>query len=192
VGTRGFIGFVADGVEKIAYNHWDSYPEGLGADVLRWLRKVAGLDLGVDTLRASVRALRVVDPSSTPTAEDIERLRPFTDLNVSSKSLDDWYCLLRGTQGDPAAMLRAGVIEDAFDFPTDSLFAEWGYVVDLDANVFEVYEGFQHSAHDKGRFAGRTDNRVSDGYYPVALVKSWPLAELPDDDSFAQSFESES
>ena len=35
--TRGFIGFVIDGTEKIAYNHYDSYPSALGLNVLHWL-----------------------------------------------------------------------------------------------------------------------------------------------------------
>ena len=34
MGTRGAIGFRLDGVDKVAYNHFDSYPSGLGADVL--------------------------------------------------------------------------------------------------------------------------------------------------------------
>lgn len=38
MGTRGFVGFVIDGQEKIGYNHFDSYPDGLGVDVLSWLR----------------------------------------------------------------------------------------------------------------------------------------------------------
>lgn len=38
MGTRGIMGFVVDGQEKLTYNHYDSYPDGLGLDVLRWLR----------------------------------------------------------------------------------------------------------------------------------------------------------
>ena len=82
-------------------------------------------------------------------------------------------------------MLAAGVIEDAGDFPADSLFAEWGYVIDLDGDgMFEVYEGFQKSPHDKGRFAGM--ERDGD-YYPVALRARWPLANLPDEASFLEA-----
>lgn len=187
MGTRGFITFVADGVEKTAYNHCDSYPDGLGVDVLNWLRFAA---TDVPALREKVAALRVVDPESKPTAEDVERLAQFANLNVSTKSADDWYCLLRETQGRPGAMLQAGIIEDASHFPLDSLFAEYGYVVDLDAQTFEAYVGFQQRPHDKGRFAGRGGERhgnlglVGGAYYPVALAKSWPLAELPSGKDF--------
>jgi len=176
MGTRGFLGVVVDGVEKLAYNHWDSYPGGLGLDTLRRLR-----DAG-PKLAEQARALRVVDPASKPTTEEIEALRPFADTGVGTGELDDWYVLLRGTQGDITAMLAAGVVEDAGRFPANSLFCEWGYLVDLDAQTFEIYQGFQTDP-PTGRFArhGGPDN---DGYYPVTLAASWPLGELPSDEAF--------
>lgn len=176
--TRGFVGFVVDGTEKIAYNHSDSYPEGLGKDVLSWLR----LGFDIEFLRIAARTLRVVTDETPITDEDILRLRPFTDRNVGErKERPDWYQLLRHTQGKPGEMLRAGVIQNAAEFPLSSLFAEWGYLVDLDAGTLEVYRGFQKSSSIKGRFAGRPGQ---DGYYPCALIKSWPLSALPDDEAF--------
>lgn len=183
MGTRGFIGFVVDGQEKIAYNHFDSYPEGLGKDVLAWLR----LDFDIEFLRTAARTLRVVTDETPPTDDDIERLRPFTNRSVGErKERPDWYQLLRETQGKPGEMLRAGVILDASDFPLSSLFAEWGYLVDLDAETLEVYRGFQQHHHSWGRFAGRPGQ---DGYYPCALLKSWPLSGLPDDEAFVSALE---
>lgn len=35
--TRGAVGIIYDGIEKIGYNHFDSYPTGLGNDVLNYL-----------------------------------------------------------------------------------------------------------------------------------------------------------
>lgn len=184
--TRGFVGFVVDGAEKIAYNHFDSYPSALGADVLEWLTKA---HLGGAQRQAS--ALRVVDPQSAPTAEDVERLHGYANTNVGTQRIDEWYVLLRETQGNPAAMLDAGVIEDAHEFPLDSLFAEWGYLVDFDARTFETYRGFQDEAHDKGRFANRTGEHMSNGYHPVALIASWPLDALPTKDEFMAAVDPE-
>jgi hypothetical protein len=191
MGTRGFITFAVDGTEKTAYNHFDSYPDGLGLDVLHWLREAVKSPA---KLGADVRSLRVVDNNSKPSQEDIVRLKPFTNLSVSTSSTDDWYCLLRDTQGNPAAMLAAGIIEDAHDFPLDSLFAEWGYVIDLDGDgMFEVYEGFQKSQHSRGRFASRYPSRYEgvQYYYPVALKARWPLTALPGDETFLAETETQ-
>lgn len=100
----------------------------------------------------------------------------------------DWYQLLRHTQGRPDLILEAGYIEDASQFPTESLFAEWGYIVDLDAKAFEAYKGFQETAHTGGRFASRDGH---DDYYPVQLVASWPLDGLPSADEFIATLDPE-
>lgn len=176
--TRGFLSFAVDGEIKTAYNHHDSYPDWLGTNVLDWAH---GVDIEAATEAA--RALRVVTDADEPTDDDIARLAPYTNTGVGGRGeRPDWYQLLRETQGHPAAMLDAGAIEDASSFPTDSLFAEWGYVVDLDARALEVYVGFQRAPHGEGRFASPTPN--DDDYYPVRLLKSWPLTELPTADEF--------
>lgn len=184
MGTRGFIAFAANGELKVAYNHYDSYPSGLGSSILKWLQKtLSASDTAPFQLREQIKALRVIKHGEKPTPEDVKRLRPWTDLGVSEQSTDDWYCLLRNTQGNVSAMLAAGVIEDSGYFPADSLFAEWGYVIDLDGDGgFEVYRGFQKSPHTRGRFASTTPTTA--GYYPVALVARWALADLPDEITF--------
>jgi hypothetical protein len=185
MGTRGFIGFVVNDETKVAYCHWSAYPGGLGTTVLNWL---AGADL--TAAKEAARALRVVTSDDTATAEDIEKLRGYADFEVGGPSEGPtWYQLLRRTQGDPAAILAAGVLEDAGDFPADSLFAEWGFVVDFDRDIFEAYEGFQEQPHRKGRFA--LAKPVNEGYYPVKLRASWPLSALPTEVAFLAALEEE-
>lgn len=174
MGTRGFTGFVVNGTEKIAYQQYDSYPSGVGAEVLAFLKTYP-------ELLAKARDLKVVNEDSKPSAADVEALRPWTDLGVSRGSTDDWYCLTRQSHGDPAAILQCGYLLDAHEFAQDSLFCEWGYLIDLDAMAFEVYKGFQKQSHNSGRFA----HREGEGeYYPVALLVSYPLASLPDEEQF--------
>lgn len=38
--TRGAIGIRMNGIDKVGYNHFDSYPTGLGSEVLNWLSKM--------------------------------------------------------------------------------------------------------------------------------------------------------
>ena len=186
MGTRGFVGFVADGAEKIAYNRFDSYPESLGVAVLTWARE-ADLAAAAD----AARVLRVVRDDDEPTDEDLVNFGKWANLNVGERrDRPDWYQLLRETQGKPAAILDAGVLVDAHEFPLDSLFAEWGYLVDFDAQALEAYRGFQHSPHELGRFASRElPADAAAGYYPCALARSWPLSALPTDDEFVKALE---
>jgi len=181
--TRGSITFVIDSQEKTAYNHHDSYPEVLGDTVFSWL---IGAETDMDALRQAVRELRVVTPGSSPTTADIERVRQHDDIRVPERTPEDWYGLLAETQGKPDLILLAGIVEDVSDFPLNSVACEWGYVVDLDADTFEVYRGHQDEPHEAGRFAARANPEI--GCYPIALVASWPLADLPHHDAFlAQS-----
>lgn len=36
MGTRGLYGIRKDGVDKVTYNHFDSYPEYLGKNMLKF------------------------------------------------------------------------------------------------------------------------------------------------------------
>jgi len=177
VGTRGAFGVVIGEVEKISYNQFDSYPDGCGIDNLRWLR-----DADLNEIRRLAESVEVVNDDRKPTTEEIAKLRPYTDLSVHEQTTDDWYCLTRDTHGDIEKMLECGYILDSSDFPLDSLFCEWAYIVDLDKNAFEAYKGFQHSPPTRGRWAGRRNE--NGGYAAVELVGSWPLDALPDDDEF--------
>ena len=38
MGTRGLLGFIIKGKKKGSYNHWDSYPSGLGMEIITWLK----------------------------------------------------------------------------------------------------------------------------------------------------------
>jgi hypothetical protein len=141
-------------------------------------------------LTRAVRTLRLVREKEPVTLADVERLAPWTETYVSRRlepgELPDWYQLTRRTQGDPAEIIACGYVLDAAEFPRDSLFAEWGYVIDLDEGDLEVYVGFQTVPHDVGRFAARGSLKDTPGYeyrsteyFPCRRIAAWPLAELP-------------
>ncbi len=202
MGTRGAFGVIIGETEKIGYNQYDSYPGGLGLENLQVLRKA-----DMEQFRRLAEAAQVVDESRKPTEEEVLALREFTNVKVADQSLDDWYCLTRETHGSIAFMLDCGFILDNHEFPLDSLFCEWAYIVDLDRNVFEVYEGFQESRPTTGRWAGRPTAEeeaanhkahvewcAKNGrdpwmpevspYKAVKLIASWSLDALPSDEHF--------
>lgn len=179
MGTRGSLGFIAEGNAKFTYNHYDSYPDGLGLDVLRWLRETVAND-GETESRVQVTLMSPVEEDASPTPGELEFFSEFHDPRVSRG--DDWYALLRDTQGNPAKILRARYYVDASEFPLDSLFCEFAYVVDFDARVLEAYEGFQRTSPTRGRWVGFQAN--DGGYYPSAWRAAWSFDELPTDDEF--------
>jgi hypothetical protein len=206
MGTRGAFGIIIGEKEKIGYNQFDSYPDGKGIENLRWLR--SEIEAGhLQALRVAADKVRLVDDDTPPSASDISILSDATNLNVSEQSTTDWYCLTRETHGDIGAMIECGYIYDSHAFPLDSLFCEWAYIVDLDAEVFEVYRGFQKTLPKKGRWAGRPtaeEDRVAyeeqlkwcaehgrgpwrpevSEYKAVELVASYSFWLLPSDEAF--------
>jgi hypothetical protein len=177
MGTRGIFGFRIDGEDRLTYNHYDSYPEGLGVDVVDFVRSIDN----IKEVKEKARALEDISERK-PTDEDIKKCEKYTNLNVSEQSEKDWYCLLRETQGDLQAILDVGFYENQNDFIYDSLFCEYGYIVNLDNETLEVYEGCQHSPHNKGRYCDykpEEDGKVRSEYYACALVGTFPLNEIP-------------
>jgi hypothetical protein len=128
MGTSGLWGFRLNGVDRITYNHFDSYPSGLGADLLAWAREADFVKV-----REQVAHLRLVDQMGTPTPEERAEFAAFHQ-DVSTG--EDWYSLLRSLQGDPALTLEAGVMTDGTGWD-----GEWAYLFDLDTDTFEVHAG---------------------------------------------------
>ena len=185
MGTRGIVGVRVDGVDKMVYNHFDSYPGGLGISMLDQCRKLMKRSDGLAKAKDAARAIRLVDDTIPVTAEDVKKYANTMDLDVGNQSPADWYRLLRRAQGNLLAYLDAGVMLDAGTFILDSLFCEWGYIINLDTKKLEVYKGFQSQSHNKGRFAKqktpKVDNLVARtmAYYPCALVAEFDLNKLP-------------
>ena len=110
--TNGFISFVANGESKHAYNHWDSGPDFLGRTVLHWLRLASREP---DALRRAITNLKLVGGGAPrPTEADVARFHMYSDPRVGDPNTS-WHALLRGTQGDPAAILDTGYVVDEGD-----------------------------------------------------------------------------
>lgn len=192
MGTRGLTVVIKDGTHKIAqYGQWDHYPEGQGVTALDFLRSgklpalIANLDkiewLTDEHYEASTK--HITGGREFITMEEsaqIDRIFPFLSRNHGAGILE----LVADYEGDGPIYLC-----DHISFAADSLFNEGTYVIDLDNGVFEVYEGFQTSPHSEGRFASDSPNEG--GYYPVRLVKSYDLDNLPTVEEFLSDFAGE-
>lgn len=180
MGTRGAYGFKADGKYFVTYNHFDSYPSGLGVEILTFLAHVKDTN-GWDVLKDKVRGVKLVSESDTPGKESIIKYKDVADLGVSHQSQDDWYCLLRNFQyGKILWAIESGEVThmiNSFEFLYDSLFCEYAYIIDLDNMLLSYYEGFQKEPSITNLpVEMKTDDS---GYYPVKLIQSFPLEDLP-------------
>lgn len=66
---------------------------------------------------------------------------------------------------------------DSGDFILDSLFCEYGYIINLDKNVLEFWIGYQKKVDKDNRYG----TKETDGYYPCKLLAQFSLNKLDDD-----------
>jgi len=76
---------------------------------------------------------------------------------------------------------------DQADFLKDSLFCEWGYVINLDKGVLEIYRGFQ-KAPSKNRYHTNGDDS---GYYNCYLIREVPFATIRETPTYMATLEDE-
>lgn len=181
MGTRNLTFVQLDGQYRIAqYGQWDGYPSGQGATVLDFLKT-----WDRPLFESKLRAAKFL------TGEDIEQIsKEIKEKNLQNSWQNKWPALTRDTgakilqlvqDSDPGIRLK-----DETDFAGDSLFCEWAYVLDLDANVLEVYQGFNKKMLGKGdRFYGAKGGANSE-YHPVRKIASYPLDNLPSVDKMVE------
>jgi len=169
--TSGAWGFIRNGVEKITYNHSDSYPSGLGVTIMEFVAETP-----IERMIEVADEIILVSNEKRPTPEQIEKCRKWLDEGVSERRPEDWYCLLRGSQGEPKAHLEDGLryMIDNHTFLESSLFCEWAYLINLDTKRLEVYKGYNKSPDAPGRYAHKRaeDDRK---YWGVVLIDEVPI-----------------
>lgn len=171
--TRGAIGFRVNAVDKVTYNHFDSYPGGIGIDVVNFISKTA-----LSTLKKTALRIQLVTDEEEPTVAQISECDKFYNPNVGGQDKVTWYSLLREAQGRLDVYKKElKYMKDASDFLKDSLFCEYAYIINVDTGMLEFYKGFNEDLNGAGRYASLTRERKSE-YFGVVLVKEYPLAEI--------------
>lgn len=192
MGTRGAYGFYKNKVTKITYNHFDSYPEGLGISLLDEIRKLLHLDGyrdGIEHLNDVFKNIVLVQEDTVAPPDLVEKYKDFADTRVSTQEMTDWYVLLRDIQGTLQPYFTGEVkhMIDSRHFIKDSLFCEWAYIINLTTERYEVWEGFQNKP-THNRYA--IDGPDEQGYFACKLLTSFPLKKLPSDRAFIKKCDS--
>lgn len=177
MGTRGSAGIIIKDEVKLAYNHFDSYPSGLGVDILMVISEI-NKENGWEQFKKNAEALKSIDVDEITDTEMIQKYKKYSNTKVGSQKLSEPYCLFRNIQGaDWIYEVYRGNLNDYTldnNFIRDSLFCEYAYVINLDTMKLEFYCGFQH----KPQFGNRFGTSSVDGYYPSRLVGIFSLYEI--------------
>ena len=170
MGTRSLTAVYADGKYRVAQCAWyDGYPSGRGAQLLailkdldlKELRKACLQCTGIS--REELDRKHEADPKWKAPRQRSRDLGPEILYEIVDNGLRelvvDWECAL------------------------DSLWCNWVYVVDLDSNTLEVFQGFnKEPLPEDARFYANGHYEDYNGvgrFYPVRIVASWPLDQLP-------------
>lgn len=188
--TNGIYGFRKNDVDKITYNHSDSYPSCLGNTIADLIRNHSN-----EELNGLCDKINLIDDHieiKKLKKEVIEKFRPYINRNKEYFSYNkltqefndnmDIYSFLHKFMGDPEQYFKNPEIHimcDGTHFIKNSLYCEWGYIINLDTNVLEVWKGFQKEIDLKNRY-GTSYFQASSGdkYYPCKLIKEIPFEKV--------------
>jgi len=133
MGTRGTFGFIVDGEKKIAYNHFDSYPTGLGIDLMTEIHGIGDIEI----LRKSAKGIEMVSEDVDATDSQREYCENHDTYNSNVNNGCGWYALLRENQG--TIMPYIGGFKYMLD--GSDVFGDEDYdcIINLDTKKFEVY-----------------------------------------------------
>ena len=165
--TRGFIGFKHNKkAPKGFYNHSDSYPSGLGEEIVS-----KAMEHDRDTLLAFFKRIKFVDQNEGGGDAIYEAHKSVMDVDWTKDSI---------------------TLQDGGDFYKDGLFCEWAYIFNFDNNTLEVYKGFGEKPTkglEKWCYKTEYDGRDNKTYY-VNRVSVTPLSAFRfDKDAFINSLE---
>ena len=189
MGTRNLTAVMSGGKYVIAqYGQWDGHPDGQGSTALEFCKTHLQTNMSRQRFQKKLDRIRfVTDAEVKQLCEKVGAKDGWLNMDQSS-AFDKLVPLLNRDHG--AGILELVLesdadeilLQDSISFAGDSLFCEYAYVVDLDKNTFEAYKGFQTEPLEAGeRFASFkiTDKSSRQEYYPVKLMGSWDLDNLP-------------
>jgi hypothetical protein len=157
--TRGMIGIRIGRKLLGFYNHFDSYPDGLGTAIVEWVQANLLTPEALATLKANALALKDVHGDNNPPDQESfdyymgippkegEDADLRAQIGGATRARTEWYGLLRNYQGIPGldAILSGELkhFNQNSSFLKDSLFCEYAYIINLGKGTVEFYKGFQ-------------------------------------------------
>lgn len=186
MGTRGIYGLRKNKKDKTSYNHYDSYPSCLGEQMFDYIKRRS-----IEEMNDLYDRLMLVDENkkiSELTKEEKNGLEILFSYDDKNELIDeDMYSLLRNFQGDLENYDRyhtVNIMCDNHDFIKDSLFCEYGYIINLDTNELEVFEGFQKKPQKTNRYGCECNRK----YYPCKIIKKIKIDDIHNSDKTLKEY----
>ena len=209
MGTRHLTMVIQNKEPKVAqYGQWDGYPDGTGKNILeffstnneRYSIKSKKNKGSHNSINFKIFKDQIAKTKFLSNEELHKRWIEFDpsgkgmDLSTSKRFSLKYPALSRDTGSNVLQLIYDGKcyeLQDSRDFAEDSLYCEWAYVIDLDKNTFEVYEGFNKESLNKNeRFYNGKD--INTKYYPVKHIHTFDLNNLPSEEKFLDILEEDS
>lgn len=191
MGTRNLTMVAKNGKIVVAnYGQWDGYPDGNGLNILSFARNFdkeffsKQIDKVVDVVKSDYIKNRFgveVDDLSDEQNELLFKENPHFSRDTGAAILS----VINDNKADVLLTLNKE------SFAADSLFCEWAYVIDLDKDTLEVYEGFNKTPLEKSERFEYLSEKSENGYYPIRLVKKYSLLDLPTNNDFLNDLKSD-
>lgn len=185
MGTRNLTVVILGGKHVVAqYGQWDGGPKGQGLTCLKFCNEILTNQFKKENF------IKKLGQVSFYTEQELEHLNnneisPHNNRNIAAKILYEINNLSDDT--------RIKLV-DSYEFAADSLFCEWGYVIDLDNMTLECYKGFQKKPIPEGQrfsYLQTVENPNTNKYYQIRCVRIFSILDLPNSDIFCQLLESE-
>ena len=170
--TRSLLLIKSNNQYKVEqYQHHDGYPDYMGVNILDWLKSNNNLE----HLKSSLSKITLMAKKSN---------KDYEDDSICFESGANLLSTITESK-EPVKLL------DSIEFTADSLFCEWAYVIDLDKNTFEIYQGFnEEPLNSTERFKEFESSKEHDSqYYPVRYLCGYQLDCLPSTDNFLKDCE---
>lgn len=170
MGTRHMVGVEADKKIRIAeYGQCDGYPSGVGIYIYRFLNN----QKNIDKLKQNLPYIIFSDDFADYQNQSSDILSIVANYNPFKPDPLKEFLGITQDQEKPTILC----LKNDYDFAYDSLFCEWTYIINLDTNRLEIYEGFQKKPlQPTERFYKETPY---DGYYGCKKICELDIYNLP-------------
>lgn len=169
MGTNGVLGFKIDNQLKCWYCHWDSQPQYLGTELVKFIEQLNKHN-ALSILLDKAKKIKWMSDHDNPSKNDIEKYRIFKKKYVKP---DCWSNLLSNAQGVNGLVYllqdKLNVFADSASFLENSMCCEWGYVLNFDNNTLDIYKGLQTEPDSKNPLGDKPFQFEEWVYYPCKI-----------------------